>query len=105
MTYKILNYIFIFKVNVVAVKDFFSILMKINSYLVTKSIFKGHVQMVNSMYYQMRKMTSNQFANPQTVMLQTNQDTKMLVLLCQYVEMKKLLTLMSKLTKQIANYC
>ena len=103
MTYKILNCSFIFKVNVVAVKDFFNILMNINSYLVTKSIFKGHVQKVNNMYFLVRKMTSNQFANPQTVMLQTNQDTKMLVLLCQYVEMKKLLTLMLKLMKQIAN--
>ena len=52
MTYKIINCTFIVQVNVVAVKDFFNILMNINSYLVTKSIFKGHVQTVNSMYCQ-----------------------------------------------------
>ena len=89
MTYKILNCLFIFKENVVAVKDFFNILMNINSYLVIKSIFKDHVQMVNNMYFLVRKMTSNQFVNPQIVMHQTQQDTKMLVLLCQYVETKK----------------
>ena len=89
MTYKILNFLSIFKENVVAVKDFFNILMNISNYLVIKSIFKGHVQRVNNMYCLVRKMTSNPFANPQIVMLQTKQDTKILVLVYQYVERKK----------------
>ena len=103
ITYKILNCLFIFKENVVAVKDFFNILMNINSYLVIKSIFKGHVQTVNNMYFLVRKMASNQFVNPQIVMHQTKQDTRILVLLYQFVEMKNWLTLMLKQTKQIVN--